>query len=70
MKFLERQAYDCMAMHHYHSALYFGHHADPLFTLYFISKKYTESGAVSGEGSSSRKLCSAFSVLFSECFDF
>ena len=38
MKFLERQAYDCMATHYYHSALYSGHHADPLFTLYLISK--------------------------------
>jgi len=59
-----------MATHHHDSSLHSRDNADTLFALYFISKKYTESGAVSGKGSTSRKLCPAFSVLFSKCFDF
>ena len=38
MKFLERQAYDCMATHHYHSALCSGHHADPLLPFILFQK--------------------------------
>jgi len=59
-----------MATHHHDSSLHIGDNAHTIFALYFISKKYTESGTISGKGAPSRKLCPAFSVLFSECFDF